>query len=162
MCERRPAATVTDPCGRHTKVKCWHIKRWRSGGLGVWRSGGLNSAPLCHSSFPGRPVASHYHTPSANFYTKSRSHSALENSSGITDGQICRMLKLWCAGRTLCGFFLSFSALSLSFLEIRPVQQLPLVVWLEMIGFIPWWEFSVGQVLPWDPSQPENLPLYTL
>lgn len=62
---------------------------------------------------------------------------------------------------TLCASFLS-PPLSLH-LEICPGQQLPLAVWLKMIGFILWWEFTVGQVLPWDPSQAENPPfLHTL
>lgn len=56
-------------------------------------------------------------------------------------------------------WLLSFSSLSV-LLEMCPVQQLPLAVWLKMIGFIPWWEFSVGQVLPWDPFR-LKISLYT-
>lgn len=74
-------------------LESWHIKQ-----VEAW---GPEQCAQCPSSFTGLPVASHYHTPSANFYTKSRNHSAPENSSGMTDGQMC----LW---ESLCP--LSFSA----------------------------------------------------
>lgn len=73
----RLAAAVTDPCGRRTKVTCWHIKRERSGRP--------NRALLCHSSHS--PVASPRNTPSANFYTESRNRP--QSSRWLADAQIC-------------------------------------------------------------------------
>lgn len=163
VCARRPGwteATVTDRCARSTKVKSWHINRWRPGGL--------NSAPLCRRLSPACPRPHTItHTDCQLLHQVDKPFS----SSGITDGRICLgKLRLWRVGKTglfvppcfSLFLFLFFRPPSPSVLEGCPVQQLPLAVRLKMIGFILWREFTVGQVLPWDPSQDGNLLLHTL
>lgn len=120
--------------GHHTKVK-----------YKAESSGGPNSASLCHSSLLG-PLWPLPITPWVPIFTPSPECP----SSGITDSQICLNTE---AG--MCWH-------DKSLLEICPVQQLPRAVWQRMIGFAPWWQMRTGQVLPWDPSQAENLPLHTL
>lgn len=93
VCARRPGwteATVTDRCARSTKVKSWHINRWRPGGL--------NSAPLCRRLSPAcpRPLTI-THTDCQLLHQVDKPFS----SSGITDGWFCLgKLRLWRVGKT--------------------------------------------------------------
>lgn len=121
-------ATVTDPCGRHTKVESWHIKQRRPGGL--------NSAPLCQSSFSGLAVASHYHTHSVPTFTPSRETIQLWKTAALELLTVRCVWECWSFDVLAGQDALFLLSLSLSFLESCPVQQLPRAVWLKMIGFI--------------------------
>lgn len=122
---------------------------------------------LFHWPAHGLPLS---HTLGANFYTKLRKPF----SSGKQQWNYWRLdlfgnieaLMSW-QDKTLCALFLSFFfpllSLSLSFsllLEICPVQQLSLAVWLKMIWIYPVVRVRCGPgAAVGSPSPAENPPL---
>lgn len=120
-CERHAdwtEATVIDQCGRHTKVQSWHMKQWKLGGL--------NSAPLCPSSFTGLSLSDWVPT-----FTQSRETIQPQK----TAVELLTVRSVWEHGRLFVHtlFFLPFYLI----LEICPRQQLPLAVCLKMIWIYP-------------------------
>ena len=97
------------------------------------------------------------------------------SSSGITDGRICLgKLRLWRVGKTrlfvpprfllsfLFFFFLFPPSLSIRFWKAARYNSCHSLWGWRWLDLSCGGEFTVGQVLPWDPSQDGNLLLHTL